>query len=325
LTITAVSPLASREAKSVFLLSHGTQDAFHVAAIPRHNVAACNAPGGEQSMRVRNITTCALGLAAALTLGASPLDAQQTDTSRLRTSSDQRISVSKGEVVTTVRVDTVYVTRYDTIRVDNTIVRVDTVTVTPPTPVVVPRMTGPMYWGLYGGSSWPWGNIDRVYTNGFHFGGVLGWEPQHGFLGVRLDGAMSQFGREDELRTVGIGDVQMGSGTALLLHLAGDVKVKPLNFGGWALYGIGGLNYNRYKRIALASDADEGCDFEVRDACYTNANNESWSDKFGFNFGAGLDFHIGSQDMFLEARYMAIPANGARSWVLPISLGVRYF
>jgi hypothetical protein len=282
-------------------------------------------------MRVRNITTCALGLAAALTLVASPLIAQQQDTSRLRTTSQQRINVSKGEVQTVTRVDTVYVTRYDTIRVDNTIVRVDTVTVTPPAPVVLPRVTGPMYWGLYGGSTWPWGNVDRVYTNGFHFGGVLGWEPQHGFLGLRLDGAMSQLGREDELRTVGIGDEQMGSGTPLMLHLAGDVKVKPLNFGGWALYGIGGLNYNRYKRIALVSSSDQDepgdnpCDFVVRDACYQNANNESWSDKFGFNFGAGLDFHIGSQDMFLEARWMTIQANDARTWTVPISLGVRYF
>ena len=276
-------------------------------------------------MRVRNITTCALGLAAALTLGASPLVAQQQDTTRLRTTSQTRINVSKGEVATPPRVDTVYVTRYDTVRVNNTIVRVDTVTVTPPAPLVVPKVSGPMYWGLYGGSTWPWGNIDRVYTNGFHFGGVLGWESQQSWFGARLDGAMSQLGREDELRTVGIGADQMGSGTALLLHLAGDLKVKPLNFGGWALYGIGGLNYNRYKRIALASETGSECDFTVRDACYTNANNESWSDKFGYNFGAGLDFHIGSQDMFLEARYMAIPANGARSWTLPISLGVRYF
>lgn len=276
-------------------------------------------------MRVRNITTCALGLAAALIV-ASPLAAQQQDTSRLRTTSQTRINVSKGEVaVTPPRVDTVYVTRYDTIRVDNTIVRVDTVTVTPPAPVVMPRVTGPMYWGLYGGSSWPWGNIDRVYTNGFHFGGVLGWEPQHGFFGLRLDGAMSQFGREDELRASGLDADNIGSGTALLLHLAGDVKVKPLNFGGWALYGIGGVNYNRYKRIALASETGNNCDFTIRGDCYANADNESWSDKFGFNVGGGLDFHIGSQDMFLEARYMAIPANGARSWVLPISLGVRYF
>lgn len=283
-------------------------------------------------MRVRNITTCALGLAAALTVVASPLAAQQQDTSRLRTTSQTRISVSKGEVAApTVRVDTVYVTRYDTIRVDNTIVRVDTVTVTPPAPVVIPDIDGPMYWGIYGGSSMPWGNVDRVYTNGFHFGGVLGWESQQSFWGLRLDGAMSQFGREDELRVVGIGDEQMGSGTPLMLHLAGDLKVKPLNFGGWALYGIGGVNYNRYKRIALVSSSDNDtpgdnpCDFTVRGSCFQNANNESWSDKFGFNFGAGLDFHIGSQDMFLEARWMTIQANDARTWTVPISLGVRYF
>jgi hypothetical protein len=274
-------------------------------------------------MRVRNITTCALGLAAALTLGASVLSAQSTqDTTRLRTTrSDTRINVSKGEVVQpVVRVDTVYVTRYDTVRVDNTIVRVDTVTVAAPMPVVIPKVKGPMFWGIYAGTTWPWGNIDRVYTNGFHGGGVLGWESQNSPIGFRLDGAMSQIGRE-----AGFSTVNAGSGTPLMLHLAADLKAKALMFGGWAFYGIGGVNYNRYKRIALASTTGNECDFTVRGACYTNANNEQWSDKFGFNFGAGTDFHIGSQDMFLEARYIATPSNGARSWTLPVSLGVRYF
>ena len=110
-------------------------------------------------MRVRNITTCALGLAAALTLGASDLAAQQ-DTTRLRTTSETRINVSKGEVIPA-RVDTVYITRIDTIRVDNTIVRVDTVTVMPPAPVIIPEVDGPMYWGVYGGTTWPWGNNCR--------------------------------------------------------------------------------------------------------------------------------------------------------------------
>jgi hypothetical protein len=275
-------------------------------------------------MRVRNITTCALGLAAALTLVAKPLAAQTQDTTRLRTTSQTRINVSKGEVAApVVRVDTVYVTRYDTVRVNNTIVRVDTVTVTPPAPLVIPKVKGPMYWGLFAGTTWPYGNIDRIYTNGFHGGGVLGWESQHSPIGFRLDGAMSQIGREN-FQGSGLGTTQIGSGTPLMLHLAADLKVKPLNFGGWALYGIGGVNYNRYKRIALASTSGNQCDFTVRNACYENAN-MSWSDKFGFNFGAGLDFHIGSQDMFLESRFIATPSNGARSWTLPVSLGVRYF
>src|SRR5574337_1075749 len=101
----------------------------NTAAIPRHYRRGVQRTRRRNSMRVRNITTCALGLAAALTLG-SELSAQQTqDTLQLRrTTSETRINVSKGEVVPA-RVDTVYVTRYDTVRVDNTIVRVDTVTV----------------------------------------------------------------------------------------------------------------------------------------------------------------------------------------------------
>jgi len=270
-------------------------------------------------MRVRSITTCALGLAAALSF-ASTLAAQQDTTKLRRTTSEQRINVSKGEVAAPPRVDTVFITRYDT--VTNTVTRVDTVTVTPPPVPVIAKIRGPMFWGVYGGTTWPWGNIDRIYTNGFHAGGVLGWESQNSPIGLRLDGAMSQINRETMNGYTG---TQIGTGTPLLFHLAADLKAKALMFKGWSFYGIAGGQYNRYKRIAVASSSGNNCDFEVRGACYENANSESWSDKFGFNFGLGTDFHIGSQDMFLEGRYFAIPANGARSWVLPISLGVRYF
>lgn len=271
-------------------------------------------------MRVRNITTCALGLAAALML-ASELPAQQ-DTTRLRTRSDTRINVSKGEVVA--RVDTVYITRYDTVRVNNTIVRVDTVTVATPQPVMVPKIKGPMFWGVYAGTTWPWGNVDRLYTNGFHAGGVLGWESQNSPIGVRFDGGMSQIGREQGRVTA-----LVGTGTPLMLHLAADLKAKALMFRGWSFYGIGGVNYNRYRRIATVATADNaefcGAQYDGKGGCYVAADDDRWSDKVGFNFGLGTDFHIGSQDMFLEARYMAIQANGARTWTLPVSLGVRYF
>lgn len=273
-------------------------------------------------MRVRSITTCALGLAAALTLVSSSLAAQSQDTTKLRrTRSDQRIPVSKeapGEVVT-VRVDTVYVTRNDT--VTNTILRVDTVTVTAPMPVVMGKVKGPFYFAVFGGSTWPWGNIDRIYTNGFHAGGAIGWESQRSPIGLRLDGAVSQFGKEQGFTNA----AQQGSGTSLMTHLAADLKVNPIMLGGVNLYGIGGVNYNRYKRIALASTSGNECDFTIRGDCFENANNTSWSDKFGWNFGAGIDFHIGSQDMFLEGRYVTVQANGARSFYIPMSIGVRYF
>jgi hypothetical protein len=277
-------------------------------------------------MRVRNITTCALGLAAALTLVAKPLAAQTQDTTKLRrTTSEQRINVSKGEVVTT-RVDTVYVTRYDTVRVNNTIVRVDTVTVATPAPVVLPKIKDNMYWGLFGGSTRPYGNIDRVYTNGFHAGGVLGWESQQSMFGFRLDGGVSQVGREETLTSSGgLTSQQVGSGTPLMMHLAADAKIKAINVGGWAFYGIGGLNYNRYRGMALSSSNSRGpTDFTLRGESFKSAES-GWSDKFGFNFGVGTDFHIGSQDMFLEYRWIATRAYRSNSYINPISLGVRFF
>jgi len=273
-------------------------------------------------MRVRSITTCALGLAAALTLVSSSLAAQSQDTTKLRrtTTSSQRIPISKeapGEVVT-VRVDTVYVTRHDT--VTNTILRIDTVTVTPPAPVVIPTIKGPFYWAVFGGSTWPWGNIDRIYTNGFHAGGAIGVESQNSPIGFRLDGAVSQIGKEQ-----GFSTVNQGSGTPLMMQLAADLKAKALMFRGWSFYGIGGLNLNRYKRIALAAETgDSDCNFTVRGDCFSNANT-SWKTKWGWNAGLGTDFHIGSQDMFIEARYVAVQAAGARSFYIPMSLGVRYF
>jgi hypothetical protein len=275
-------------------------------------------------MRVRSITTCALGLAAALPF-ASTLAAQQ-DTTKLRktTSSSQRIPISKespGEVVT-VRVDTVYVTRYDTVR--TTLTRVDTVTVTPPLALVIPTVKGPMFWGLFAGSTRPYGNIDRVYTNGFHGGGVLGWESQKSPIGIRLDGGVTQVGREETM-TANYTSTQIGSGTPLWMHLAADLKVKPLNFGGWAFYALGGLNINRYRGIALTSSNSQGPnDFFVRGESFENASTK-WKSAIGFNFGLGTDFHIGSQDMFLEYRYVAARTNSSNSYLNPISLGVRYF
>lgn len=269
-------------------------------------------------MSIRNMTTCALGLAAALTLVASPSAAQDT----VRKPSERRINISKGEVVT--QRDTVYVTRYDTVRVNNTIVRVDTVTVAAPQPFVMPKIKGPMYWGLFGGATRPYGNIDRVYTNGFHAGGLLGWESQGSMLGLRLDGVVSQVGREETLTPFYTAN-QVGSGTPLWMHLAADLKVKPLSFGGWDLYAIAGLNLNRHRGIALTSSNSSGPnDFFVRNESFENATT-GWKNSIGFNFGAGTDFHIGSQDMFIEYRWVAARSNKSNSYLNPISIGVRYF
>jgi hypothetical protein len=294
-------------------------------------------------MRVRNTTTCALGLAAALTLWATSLAAQ--DTTRLRTTSSQRINVSKGEVE--LRVDTVFLTRYDTIRVDNTIVRVDTVTVAAPAPIIPPLSE--WYWGLFAGATSPAGDFDNLYTNGFHFGGAVGWDPRESWFGARLSAYLSQVGREQ-----GRLPILVGTGTPLIWSGELDGKVKaPL--GGWAPYLIGGLGFNSFKRIATVADVNEadvliinadtltvveindldtinrddavvcGTILDGHGNCFRLANTDSWRTKFQWNFGLGTDFRIGSQEMFFEVRWVTMATSGSWTWFVPVSLGLRYF
>ena len=280
-------------------------------------------------MRVRNITTCALGLAAALSFAASSESAaQSTDTTRLRRPADQRISISKGEVERPViRVDTVYVTRYDTVRVDNTIVRVDTVTVTQTVQVFAPKVRALTY-GLYAGLTNPIDNVDAIYRNSWHLGGRLGWEPENRFLGVRLDGGYTQLNRED-----GFTAQQTGTDTPRIIHLGLDAKANVINLGMFSTYAVAGITGYRFKNVSTVTDLDSAnppddpCDYMAgegdQDSCFQFAQ-DRWINKFGFNFGAGADFSFGNSALFVETRFMALQSNDERTWTMPISLGFRF-
>jgi opacity protein-like surface antigen len=285
-------------------------------------------------MSARTLTTHSLALASALAIVATQLAAQQDTTRLRRTSSDRRITVSKGEVE--MKTDTLYVTRYDTVRVERTLVRVDTVAVATPAPVLPAKLPANWYWGLFAGGTGPTGDIDRVNTNGYHLGAVAGWEPKNSWIGGRLAVSYIQVGREQGLPVAFV-----GTELPQMWQFAADIKPKA-NFGGWSLYGIGGLGFNSYQRLATVSESDDlavnplsalpsdnvSDDIQVcgleDNACYRPAT-DSWRTKFSWNFGAGTDFHIGSQDMFLEWRWNPIQTHGGWTWYMPISLGLRYF
>src|SRR2546423_1708121 len=125
-----------------------------------------------------------------------------------------------------------------------------------------------------------------------------------------------------------------------MYQFAFDVIPKA-NFGGWTLYGIGGVGVKSHKSPAAgagrtnrtpivqplsfvppttnSADDFEFCGLESN-ACYRFAT-DNWRTKFSWNFGAGTDFHIGSQDMFVEWRFNPISTHGAWTWYMPISLG----
>ena len=157
--------------------------------------------------------------------------------------------------------------------------------------------------------------------------------------GARMTGSYTQVGREQ-----GLPVALVGTSLPMMWQFSTDLKLKA-PIGGWALYGIGGLGFNSIKHMATVADdpdlvvqpLDAVLDDENAQVCGFSDNNDptdlncyrlpshSWRTKFSWNFGFGTDFHIGSQDMFLEWRWNPIQTNGAYTWYMPISLGLRYF
>jgi len=292
-------------------------------------------------MSVRQFTMRSLALTVAVATVTTSLSAQQDTTKLRRTTSDKRITVSKGEVEVPPQrvVDTVFVTTRDTVRVE--VARVDTVTLTPPAPIIPQRLTGPFYWGIFAGGTGPTGEIDRIQTNGYHAGGLVGWEPRSSWFGARFTTSYTQVGREQ-----GLPLALVGTRLPMMWQFSTDLKARA-NIGGWSLYGLGGLGFNSFKRMATVADDDnlfvqpldaltpgdldnvQACGFADDDdptdvSCY-RLPSDSWRTKFSWNFGFGTDFHIGSQDMFLEWRWNPIQTDGSYTWYMPISLGLRYF
>jgi hypothetical protein len=266
------------------------------------------------------IIAALLGLAAATSVASAQVQQSKPD---------QRIRVSKGEVVLPPKVDTLYITRYDTVtkfdtlRVPYTVtrVRVDTVVKTE-TIAPAPLALGPLYLAFYTGPTMPSGNIDRLYTTAFHGGAMIGWEDEDFLpIGGRLSVAYTQLSRENgALRAV------VGTTTPMIVSFAGDLKLLVPGIERFRLYGVGGASFNMYKGLATVAESGHGMtNVDGQGGWYEAVDGSNWQNKFGFHAGGGADFMIGSQTLFLEARAVAIQANGARTWFVPVSLGVRFF
>ena len=303
-------------------------------------------------MSVRRFSTRSFILAAAAAT-ALPLSAPE------RRPSDQRISTSKGEVMLPPRVDTVYVTRYDTVRVTQTRVRVDTQVVAQPVPVPIPHNLSDWFWSAYAGASAPLSQISDLYTAGYHFGLAGGWDPRDSWFGARMSVTYSQFGRDAGFpifRDFVIDDPvlfdrDLDGGTPSTWAFNLDLKAKYPT-GGWSPYLLGGLGFNTYQNLATVEDLSDRDDvvflpdedlivLEDRNFCRldndVDLNEVGTGDNvncfrlpddntnFNWSFGVGTDFHIGTQDMFFELRWNPIATHGSWTWYMPISLGVRFF
>jgi len=268
-----------------------------------------------------------------------------------QTTSSRRIPITKeapGEVVAP-RVDTVTVYRTDTlrmmgapdtVRLTNTVTRVDTVMQNIP---MVTRHIGGMYFGIGGGVAMPYGAIRTVNQPG-ELGQInLGWQGLNSPLGIRLDGTWNRYARNPEYVNLNVAGDKVGrpmvwtgnAGLRLDLPffnhtLGSSVRMKP--------YLIGGGSYIHYSDLRMKLDRDNSSGavtggFGGQQAVFateTNSTTTTGSDhNWGFYGGGGIGFHSGKKEIFVEARAIGFRHGDSnmfeRAWNVPLVFGVNFF
>jgi hypothetical protein len=265
---------------------------------------------------------------ALLAFGSAVAFGQDTTRTR-RPTSTKRIPISKegtgaGEVA---RVDTVVVYRtdtlrtqapavHDTLRVTNTVTRVDTVTVTPPVPPI--RLPNGFYFGAAGGVSAPNGALFTPNSAGPSAQVQLGWQNAKQVIGGRVDVNWTKPGEDSQFSGT--------QGDPDILNFSADVKLQlpwlTHTFGRthrFGIYGIGGYTFTEFKNLPMRIDGPGN--FIV-----FSQGNGSWQHQNGWNAGGGLSLEWGRSELFLESRVLAFdPSNAPQSRQIPFMFGMNWY
>ena len=266
-------------------------------------------------MKTRNFVLSALGLAAAITIGGAEMASAQ------RARSTTRIPVKKDQPaeVMPAKTDTVYITRRDTVTLRG---RTDTVTIrTRPDTIMqmemLPTQKLPgVYFGLAGGVAVPMNHFRDFIHDGYDVNAQLGYFPENGSIGIRIDGNYANFARR-KTDCAACKDTKLASGMAdLVFRIPLDRKshINPVIY----LMGGGGIDhfsdFNSYTNT-------EG---KVVTAGTATAGNSSGT-KYDYNFGAGIDYTLGGLHFFNEGRYVTINTDGGNTHYWPILMGLKFY
>jgi hypothetical protein len=255
------------------------------------------------------------GIAAALTFGVVATAAAQSRTTNPTTT----VGVSKGEVAPP-RVDTVTVTRVDTVRMfTRDTVTIAGATVTRYDTTIVENVPGwlgmgnGLYFGLGAGSYYPSAGLGLGQIPGYAFQANLGIDPAGSPLGLRLTAGLA---RPDEAQPY----AAMGARPSLF-NATADLKLRlpflrSARFPQFGLYAVGGgayvhtnavRNQNDDKTIAAALD-----------------NSSHW----GWDAGGGATLSMGhKRELFLEVRAINYSAGSAfeNNHQVPVILGINWY
>jgi len=277
-------------------------------------------------MRIGFSSSCAIGLAIALTLGGvSTVKAQQADSThkkttrttkvKVKTTSSQRIPIKKesgGEVAPTPTVN------QDSIAAAER-ARQDSIAAAERARISWMRKHGGWYFGVGAGASIPTGSITSGgfnsggYSTGWNITVPIGYDFDKSILGFRLDGTFDQLNGKDFNSNFSAPNLDVWG-----LNLDARLRV-PLGRTFSRFYVLGGGSWSDYR--GYFTD-------------FTNPNaptNKSSQSRWGWNAGGGFNFNWGYMvGLFVESRYIWINADNqsgfpynSSSWV-PIVLGVTF-
>jgi hypothetical protein len=274
-------------------------------------------------MKTRNSALCALGLAAAITLGGAVTAAAQ-DTTRAR--SQTRIPVRKDQPAAVApRVDTVTVTRTDTVvrtRTDTvTVTRVDTVTRIEELPL---QPLGAFQFGIGVGAALPTGDWRNVSKDGYDIHAHLGWFPGANVFGLRLDGDyFSMGGRETDCPGCpGAKAFQVGLDAVLRFPLDRKSPVNP------QIYFLGGAgldwfsDFTPYRTTEKPSKVVTGGSNTYKGAGSVVPSNANISDDQLWHWDVGGGVQLGK--FFIESKYVAINTDNKSSAYVPVRIGWNF-
>jgi hypothetical protein len=283
-------------------------------------------------MKTRNFALCALGLAAAISLGGAATASAQ------RATSPTRIPVRKDmrqDTVTVTRVDTIIRTRVDTVMMPG---RVETRTVTRVDTVIriqeLPKQRLPgLYFGLGGGLAIPMNSWRNSTKDGPAIQGQVGWFPKDGALGIRIDG-LANFLSHRATDCPNCPDPRLYEGNAdLVLRLPLDrtSKLNPVIY----FMGGGGLDkftdflpYRNTDNQVVSAGGDTYLNYPGLPLSNTAGSANFSGDKtlfFNYNAGGGLDFNVGGAHLYVETKFTTINTTGGSSHYWPTIIGFKFY
>ena len=283
--------------------------------------------GMEEGNTMRMSTSCAFGLALAVSLGAnaSAQSMKVTKDSTTKKTTSEKIRVSKdtaavqqssGEVMTPAPAPTRAPAPAPVVEQTRTVTTETTTSVTV-MPMRSSLLCNGCYIGAHAGGLVPVQEFRDGFKDGYGVAGLVGYQPELSPLGIQLDAGFGQvLGRSN----VTVGNATFNNPNTQMWHVGGAVRLEtPKQYAtGAAVYAIGGGQWNHISNFNAPSFQGNA-----------PIGNTSTANRYGANIGGGVEWGIGAADLFLEARLVHLFNNsgsGSASFAtnyVPVTFGFR--